>query len=249
MANFAAPAPARSPDARDVPRLTMTQPNCYWTLTSSLVTVVGLYSNVPENGYIDPDQAAWLAGELAHAPADRPLIVTSHHPALSLDRYHGGSAPMLQVIDAAIAASGRVPTLVAGAGGYWHLYAAGRRATRVLCGRSARLPAGHRQHRRPARGVRHRAPVPGVLAHPRHCVRNLHHPSTVGRDRSDPRTEQHVRPTTRRRYACCPRRLPAHMGNAGHGTSPRCERSAPRLYSISSSRCRVDPVGVVVQVK
>ena len=146
MANFATTAPVRSPDARDVPRLTMTQPNCYWTLTSSLVTVVGLYSNVPENGYIDPDQATWLAGELAHAPADRPLIVTSHHPALSLDRYHGGSAPMLQVIDAAIAASGRVPTLVAaghvhdyqrwerdingttvpfvvaGAGGYWHLY-------------------------------------------------------------------------------------------------------------------------------
>jgi len=146
MANFAAPAPARSADARDVPRLTMTQPNCYWTLTSPLVTIVGLYSNVPENGYIDPDQAAWLAGELAAAPGDRPLIVTSHHPSLSLDRYHGGSAPMLSVIDAAVAASGRVPDLVAaghvhdyqrwdrtingvdvayvvaGAGGYWHLH-------------------------------------------------------------------------------------------------------------------------------
>ncbi|HET9646933.1 MAG TPA: metallophosphoesterase, partial [Microlunatus sp.] len=146
MANFATPTPMRSPDARDVPRLTMTQPNCYWTLTGPLVTVVGLYSNVPENGYLDPDQATWLAGELAAAPTDRPLIVTSHHPALSLDRYHGGSAPMLQVIDTAIAASKRVPDLVAaghvhdyqrwertingatvpfvvaGAGGYWHLH-------------------------------------------------------------------------------------------------------------------------------
>jgi hypothetical protein len=146
MANFATPTPTHSPDARDVPRLTMTQPNCYWTLTAPVLTVVGLYSNIPENGYIDPDQATWLAGELAQAPTDRPLIVTSHHPALSLDRYHGGSAPMLGVIDAAIAASGRVPDLVAaghvhdyqhwervingitvpfvvaGAGGYWHLY-------------------------------------------------------------------------------------------------------------------------------
>jgi hypothetical protein len=146
MANFATKTPVRSPDARDVPRLTMTQPNCYWTLTGPLLTVVGLYSNVPENGYIDPDQAAWFAGELAAAPADRALIVTSHHPSLSLDRYHGGSAPMLGVIDAAIAAAGRVPDLVAaghvhdyqrwerdingvtvpflvaGAGGYWHLH-------------------------------------------------------------------------------------------------------------------------------
>ena len=64
-----------------------------------MLTVVGLYSNIPENGYIDPDQATWLAGELAQAPTDRPLIVTSHHPALSLDRYHGGSAPMLGAID------------------------------------------------------------------------------------------------------------------------------------------------------
>ena len=34
MANFATPAPGRAADARDVPRLTMTQPDCYWTLTS-----------------------------------------------------------------------------------------------------------------------------------------------------------------------------------------------------------------------
>ena len=95
MANFAAFAPAQSPDARDVPRLTMTQPNCYWTLTSTLVTIVGLYSNVPENGYIDSEQAAWFARELSAAPTDRPLIVTSHHPGAVLDRYHGGSAPML----------------------------------------------------------------------------------------------------------------------------------------------------------
>jgi len=67
MGNFATPAPVRSPDARDVPRLTMTQPNCYWTLTTPLVTVVGLYSNVPENGYIDPGQTTWLAGNW-HTP-------------------------------------------------------------------------------------------------------------------------------------------------------------------------------------
>jgi len=146
MANFSTAQPVRSPDARDVPRLTMTQPNCHWTLTTPLVTVVGLYTNVPEGGYIGPEQADWFTAEFAQAPADRPLIVTSHHPALSLDRYHGGSGPMLRVIDAAIAATGRVPDLVAaghvhdyqhwerdingitvpflvaGAGGFWHLY-------------------------------------------------------------------------------------------------------------------------------
>lgn len=118
----------------------MTQPNCYLTMTSPLVTIVGLYSNVPENGYIDPDQADWFAGELAHAPTERPLIVTSHHPALSLERYHGGSAPMLQAIDTPIAASGRVPDLVA-------------------AGQCARLPALGKRHQRgdgPVRGGRRR---------------------------------------------------------------------------------------------
>ena len=110
MANFCTEHPEHSADARDVPRLTMTHPNCYWTLNTPFVTIVGLYTNVPENGYVDQNQANWFANELREAPTDRPLIVTAHHPALSLDLYHGGSAPMLKVIDKAITTSGRPPT-------------------------------------------------------------------------------------------------------------------------------------------
>ena len=146
MANFAAKTPVRSPDARDVPRLTMTQPNCYWTLTGPLVSVVGLYSNVPENGYIDPDQADWLSRGTRGRPrgpaADRHLAPPGAVPG-PLPR---PQRPMLGVIDTAVAASGRTPDLVAaghvhdyqrwewdingvtvsflvaGAGGYWHLH-------------------------------------------------------------------------------------------------------------------------------
>jgi acid phosphatase type 7 len=101
---------------------------------------------VPEGGRLDQDQADWLQAELASAPSDRALLVAMHHPIYSADAHHGGSAYMGGVLDAAIAASGRIPDvvltahvhnyqrftrsleghelpyLVAGAGGYWHLH-------------------------------------------------------------------------------------------------------------------------------
>src|SRR5262249_54844921 len=143
---FCAETPHRPPEAQEAQRDTMTQPNPFWTLTSSLVTIVGLYTNVPEGGRLDTDQIDWLHAELVGAPEDRALLVALHHPIYSADAHHGGSESMGRALDEAIAATGRVPDavltahvhnyqrftrtvqgrevpcLVAGAGGYWHLH-------------------------------------------------------------------------------------------------------------------------------
>lgn len=93
-------------------RSTMDQPNPYWTLLAPQVTVVGLATNRPSGGEVDSAQAEWLAEELRAAPADVPLVIALHHPPYSVDAYHGGSARMGTIIDAAAAAAGRWPDLV-----------------------------------------------------------------------------------------------------------------------------------------
>lgn len=144
--NFCAPAPHLSSEAGDSGRDTMTQPNVYWTLETPFATFVGLYTNVPEGGWMDNNQIAWLQSELSGAPQNKALIVSMHHPILSLDTYHSGSTYMGTILDQAIQASGRtpdivfaghvhnyqrftrplngrdVPYIVAGAGGYWNLH-------------------------------------------------------------------------------------------------------------------------------
>ena len=144
--SFCTAEPVLLPEAQEVQRDTMTQPNVYFTLLTPFATIVGLYSNVPEGGRLDADQIAWLGAELAAAPADTALIVAVHHPVYSADAHHGGSEYVGQVLDAAFESSGRTPDLVltghvhnyqrftrtangrqvpyvvAGAGGYWHLH-------------------------------------------------------------------------------------------------------------------------------
>jgi acid phosphatase type 7 len=144
--NFCATTPHLTPEAQEVQRDSMTEPNVYWTLEAPFVTVVGLYTNVPEGGRLDQDQINWLQAELAGAPTDVALIIAMHHPPYSADAHHGGSAYMGGVLDAAIQASGRTPDavltghvhnyqrftrkmngrqlpyVVAGAGGYWNLH-------------------------------------------------------------------------------------------------------------------------------
>ena len=146
MANFCAPYAHLLPEAQEVQRDAMTQPNAYWTLVTPVMTVVGLYTNVPEGGRVDQDQIDWLQNELKEAAQDQALIVALHHPVYSADAHHGGSARMGETLDAAISASGRnpdlvltahvhnyqrftrttsgrqLPYIVAGAGGYWHLH-------------------------------------------------------------------------------------------------------------------------------
>jgi acid phosphatase type 7 len=144
--NFCAPHPHLTSEAGDTPRDAMTQPNVYWTLETPFVTFVGLYTNVPEGGWMDDAQIAWLATELTNAPQQKALIVSFHHPIYSADVMHSGSQYMAGILDQAIQQTQRwpdlllsghvhnyqrftrsiagrdVPYLVAGAGGYWNLH-------------------------------------------------------------------------------------------------------------------------------
>jgi hypothetical protein len=149
VANFCTASPQVPSQAQSTGRTTMTQPNVYWTLTAPFVTFIGLYSNVPQGGQLDDTQVAWLQSELAAAAPDRAVILTMHHPPISSDSFHGGSAYMFDLIDQVRAQAGRTPDLVlaghvhnyqrftrtlvqdgnwqipyivSGSGGYWHLH-------------------------------------------------------------------------------------------------------------------------------
>src|SRR6266700_3102511 len=110
--NFCATDPHLTPEAEEVDRHTMTQPNVYWTLLTPRVTIVGLYTNVPEGGRIQNDQAAWLQEELRAADPGLPVIVALHHPVYSLDSVHGGDPDIQRVLDTAFAGAQRVPDAV-----------------------------------------------------------------------------------------------------------------------------------------
>ena len=129
--NFCATEPHLSSEAGDSGRDTMTQPNVYWTLETPFVKFIGLYTNVPEGGWMDNNQIAWLQSELTVAPQGKALIVSMHHPTYSVDLYHSGSTYMHTTLDQAIQNSGRIPDAVFA--GHVHNY---QRYTRTLNGRS-----------------------------------------------------------------------------------------------------------------
>src|SRR5205085_10103872 len=54
----------------------------------------------------------WFTKELKNAPKDRALFVTMHHPVISADDHHSGSAAMKTAVDDAIASSGRAPDVI-----------------------------------------------------------------------------------------------------------------------------------------
>ena len=145
--NFCAPQPVKMPESGDAPRTAMTQPNVYWTLLTPLVSIVGLYSNVPEGGEIKQPQLDWIVDQLKSLPKDRPLMVGLHHPIYSADDHHSGSTHMKKALEQAADAADRhpdmivaghvhnyqrltkiradnsqVPYLVTGAGGYHNLH-------------------------------------------------------------------------------------------------------------------------------
>ena len=98
----------------DFGRDTMTQPNCYWTLTAPFFTVIGLYTNVPSGGVVREPQTSWFKNEMKNAPLDKLLIVAMHHPihSLATNPSHRGSEAMRQLLIDACTFSGRVPDLV-----------------------------------------------------------------------------------------------------------------------------------------
>jgi hypothetical protein len=123
---------ASQPEHLDTYRETMTQPYVYWTLETSLATIIGLYSNV--DGSLDGrgtnEQQRWFEGQLSKAPADKCLILAVHHPPYSLDAEHGGSPAILAALERAANVSGRWPDAVFS--GHVHNY---QRFTRSLDGR------------------------------------------------------------------------------------------------------------------
>jgi acid phosphatase type 7 len=129
MANFCAQTAALPPTYAEYGRDVQTQPYCDWTLTLQELTVIGIYDNVPDGGYLYQSQIDWLTSELRAAPADVPLIVAHHHPAYSVDAFHGGSAKLGATLDAAFAAAGRYPNMVIS--GHVHDY---QRFSRTLDG-------------------------------------------------------------------------------------------------------------------
>ncbi len=129
--NFCATDPHLSSEAGDSGRYTMTQPNVYWTLETPFATFIGLYTNVPEGGWMDNNQVAWLQSELTNASQDKAVIVSMHHPIYSADIYHSGSTYMHVTLDQAIQNSGRVPDVVFA--GHVHNY---QRFTRTFNGRA-----------------------------------------------------------------------------------------------------------------
>ena len=169
---FMSGAPQVNPDSRDAPRVTMSLPNVYFTLNCPFVTIIGMYTNVPEHGTIDSIQQQWLTNEFADAPADKALIVALHHPVYSFDDHHSGSPRMADALQHAINDSRRVPNLVfsahvhnyqriereivaggptpfvvAGMGGYYHLHGMNADPGAVDAALNVRLVAAeHKRH-------------------------------------------------------------------------------------------------------
>ena len=109
---FMSPTPQVRPESHDAPRVTLSLPNVYFTLECPLVTIVGMYANVPEHGSIDSVQQQWLTHEFDTAPEDKALILALHHPVYSFDDHHSGSPRMADAVQHAINESRRVPNLV-----------------------------------------------------------------------------------------------------------------------------------------
>jgi 3',5'-cyclic AMP phosphodiesterase CpdA len=116
--NFCSPEPKRFFKHRSA----MTQPYCYFRLDAPFVQIIGLYTNI--DGQLDRRgerrQQDWLIAQLRSAPADKWLLLAAHHPCFSLDETHGGYVEILAAMDAAFAASGRVPDMILA--GHVHSY-------------------------------------------------------------------------------------------------------------------------------
>lgn len=94
-------------------RTQMDLPNVYWTFTTPLATIIGLFSNVSETeAELHQDQIDWFKSELTAADDDKALIVAIHHPPFSGDTEHSGSTVAEKVLFESFAATGKYPHLI-----------------------------------------------------------------------------------------------------------------------------------------
>lgn len=128
---FCSPSAPLHDAALEVRRPPSDQPHVHWTLVHDWVWIIGLYTNVPEDGAVDDAQLDWLTAELAEAPSDVTLILAMHRPVYSVDVIHGSNLNLGDALDACFARAGRVPDAVFGA--HAHNY---QRFTRTIDGRS-----------------------------------------------------------------------------------------------------------------
>jgi hypothetical protein len=112
--NFMSPTPDQLGSLKtNASRTQMDLPNVYWTFTTPLATIIGLFSNVSETeAEIHRDQLNWFKGELAAADPEKALIVAIHHPPYSGDTEHAGSSAAEQYLFESFAATGKYPHLV-----------------------------------------------------------------------------------------------------------------------------------------
>jgi hypothetical protein len=114
----------------DIGRPLAYQPHVHWTLVHDWVWIIGLYTNVPEDGEVAAAQLEWLTDELRAAPDEVTLIVAAHRPVYSVDVVHGSNLELGDALDACFARAGRTPDAVFGA--HAHNY---QRFTRRMDGR------------------------------------------------------------------------------------------------------------------
>jgi hypothetical protein len=114
-------------------RTQMDLPNVYWTFTTPLATIIGLFSNVSETeGEFHQDQIDWFKSELKAADPNLALIVAVHHPPFSGDIEHAGSSVVAKLLFDSFHATKRYANLILS--GHVHNY---QRFTHVVQG-----PAG-----------------------------------------------------------------------------------------------------------
>jgi hypothetical protein len=119
--NFCQPKAGIPPAASTIYRQMVAQPGVYWWLQTSLVDIVGLYSNVAEGpGYIanqkDQSQKQWLLKTLQAIAGQRKaadkthkaLVIAVHHPPYSAAG-HDSSSEMLADIDACCVSAAILP--------------------------------------------------------------------------------------------------------------------------------------------
>lgn len=110
--NFCAPTTRLNPEAGDSGRHAMIQPNVYWTLDTPFATFIGLYTNVPEGGWMDDKQIAWFENELRTAPTNKALIVAMHHSIYTGDLVHGPGMFVGPMFENAIQTTEHLPDIV-----------------------------------------------------------------------------------------------------------------------------------------